>query len=412
MREFGVKPLTVDLTSQQVLARLGMVITLMVLTIEAHANPIDDYLFTNNVKLVSAINLSLPNAPRMNWLEDPELRIAPELDSNNQLSDSYRIRFRASSHKERSSARKLFQTETELFNARWDKSLNVSLISRYQNIIELARQEVSLSLVEQQLILERSLFEPEAMASLNSNQRAADLQSAALVLEQLDRQHQSELRRTAALRDATVASYLNDVESTEPRVSLHLIRPEEIAHQLNGWSNETRSQAHSTKLAALEVARAQQALALEMGRTGFGLNLVEFRYDNKDIDSYVLNFGFRLPFSRSTQEVSKRTRDLLVAQREESLAVQVHNDIQDNAIRAIRWQIDAYSVNEDDLLSISERIQSPSDLQSLAVLHRYRLKLLKIAANTHINLLHDYIDLLSTLGVLQGEQQINWLGGN
>ena len=106
------------------------------------ADTLDDYLFANNVQLSTHMQAHRPRPPGSYWLEDPELRITPERDERSELNDTYSLRFRPTSRKERRSTRKLFDIETQLTKTEWNQSLSEALAVRYQHVIDLAGHEV------------------------------------------------------------------------------------------------------------------------------------------------------------------------------------------------------------------------------------------------------------------------------
>lgn len=379
---------------------------------QATADTMDDYLFANNVELSASMNAHRSRPPGGYWLEDPEVRITPERDERSEWNDTYSLRFRPTSRKERRSARKLFDIETKLTKTEWNKSLSEALAARYQHVIDLADQEVEMALANRQLSLNRSLLKSEEAASAGSNFSVADLQQAALRLELREREVKSLTRKTAELRSATIEDYLLVAEEDQPKVSRRLIQPQEIGAIVDILSVAPASTSFDHKRATLEVGRARQEMALAKSRTAFGLSLMELSYENKEVDSYNMTFGFRLPFARRTHTSQRRVRELVAAEQQAYLSEQLFAGALQNAVREIRWQIDAYAANEAALQSVSDRLQSSAaDMAALVVLRRHQLELLETAASTHIRLLHDFVALLDMVGGLQERPLRNWIRG-
>ncbi len=376
------------------------------------ADTLDDYLFANDMELSTRMRAHRPRPPGSYWLEDPEVRITPERDERSEWNDTYSLRFRPTSRKQRRSARKLFDIETELTKTEWNQSLSAALAARYQHVIDLAGHEVETALTNRYLALDRSLLKSEQTASAGSNFSVADLQQAALRLELREREAQHLLRQTAELRSATIADYLTVPQADELKVSRRLVQPQEIGALVDILSVAPASTSFDHKRATLEVGRARQEMALAKSRTGFGLSLMELSYENKEIDSYNMTFGFRLPFGRRTHTSQRRVRELVAAEQQAYLSEQLFAGTLHNAVREIRWQIDAYAANEAALQSISDRLQSAStDMAALVVLRRHQLELLETAASTHIRLLHDFVALLDMVGGLQERPLRNWIRG-
>lgn len=379
----------------------------------AAADTMDDFLLANTVELGARMNAHRPRPPGNYWLEDPEVRITPERDERSEWNDTYSLRFRPTSRKERRSTRKLFDVETQLTRAEWNKSLSAALAARYQRVIELARQEVDLALANRQLALDRSLLESEEEASAGTNFSVADLQQAALRLELREREAKHLVRKTAELRSATIADYLLVADEDAPKVSRRLIQPREIGVIVDILSVAPASTSFDHKQATLEVSRARQEMALAKSRTGFGLSLMELSYENKQVDSYNMTIGFRLPFARRTHTSQRRVRELVAAEQQAYLSEQAFTATLQNTVREIRWQIDAYAANDAALQSLNSRLQvASSDIAALVVLRRHQLELFETAASTHIRLLQDFVALLDMVGGLQERPLKNWIRGH
>ncbi len=378
----------------------------------ATADTMDDYLFGNNVELSDSMNALRPRPPGGYWLQDPEVRITPERDENTEWNDTYSLRFRPTSRKQRRSTRKLFDIETQLTKAEWNQSLSEALAARYLHIIELAGQEVEMALANRQLALDSSLLESEEAASVGSNISVADLQQAALRLELREREAKHLTRKTAELRSATIADYLIVPQEDQPKVSRRIIQPQEIGAIVDILSVAPASTSFDYKRAKLEVGRARQEMALAKSRTAFGLSLMELSFENKEVDSYNMTFGFRLPFARRTYTSQRRVRELVAAEQQAYLSKQLFTGTLQTAVREIRWQIDAYTEIEEGLQSLSSRLRSSSaDMAALVVLRRHQLELLESAASTHIGLLHDFVAVLDMVGGLQERPLKNWIRG-
>lgn len=378
----------------------------------ASADSMDAYLFSNNEELSRRMKAHRPRSPGGYWLEEPEVRITPERDERSEWNDTYSLRFRPTSRKERRSARKLFDIESELTKVEWNKSLSDALSLRYQHIIDLASQEVETALAKRRLGLDRSLLKSEEAASAGSNLSVADLQQAALRLELREREVQRLARKTAELRRATIADYLVVPKEGEPKVSRRLIQPEAIGAIVDILSVAPASTSFDHKRATLEVSRARQEMALAKSRTAFGLSLMELSYENKEVDSYNMTFGFRLPFFRRTHTSQRRVQEFVAAEQQAYLSEQTFAGTLQNAVREIRWQIDAYATNEAALQSLNGRLQAASsDIAALVGLRRHQLDLLEVAASTHIRLLHDFVALLDMVGGLQEQPLRNWIRG-
>ena len=354
---------------------------------EANADTLDDYFFAQARDLSKRMLAHMPTAPRGHWMDDPEVRITPERDEFDLARETYSFRFRPTRRKERKSMQQFFNIENELTNVEWNKSVSDALANRYHDVIDLAQQEVSYALITHHLTLDRSFLNSEQTLSATSDFSSSRLQGAALRLELREQEGKRAERQIEQLRTSTILNYLDVSGSRELQVSTRLVNPQAIENVLQGIMGEPASTAYESSLASLEVRRAEQQVLLEKSRTGFGLSLLELSYENKIVDSYNMTFGFRFPFGRPTYSSQGRARE-------------------------IRWKIDAYNADEVALQNLFERLPGVSDdVSSLVVLRRHQLELRESVAETRIALLHDFVDLLDLVGLLQQQPLKNWIKG-
>lgn len=380
---------------------------------QARADGMDDYLFSGTEQLAGGMG-ALPKPPSGHWINNPELRIAPEQDVSETRTETYSLRFRPTSRKERMTSRELYGIESELARKQWERSLSEVMAKRYNRLIDLAESEVQVALLKQQLALDRSSFGAEKALSATRNYNSSRLQNVALRLELREQQVELADQKLSELRSTTLSGYLMVEGSNLPGVSKQLLQPQAISEMLDVLSDGPVSNSFDSTLAQLELKRARKELALEKSQTGFGLSLMEISYENKGIDSYNMTFGFRLPFKRNTYGGQSRALELLAAKQYAHLTEQVLTDSVANSIRALQWRINDYFANQAAIESTANRLLSASseDISGLSLLRRHQLELLETNASTHIRVLRDYVELLNVLGFLQRRPLKNWIRSN
>lgn len=386
---------------------------LLMFVVEANANPMDQYLFEDNEYSAATARIRLPDAPTAHWLQDPELRISPEEDVMDMRSETYELRFRPTSRKERTATRELFSIENKIASAELEKTLSEALAGRYHDLIDLADKEVQVALAREHLSLARSILDSEQSLSASSNYSSARLQSAFIDVDLQQREFQRATRQAEQLRDATIAGYLSVSSEVLPQISRRLIQPEMVERFLTDVSSEAATNSLDSSMARLEIRRAQKEVALDKSRKAFGLSLMELGYEDKRTDSYRLTFGFRFPFSRRTYGSQVRARELSTAIYNAHLTDRALSAAVEDKTRETRWQIDAYESDVTALQALTNRLQeSSAEVSVLSVLRRHQLELLDSAANNHVRILHNFIELIELAGLLHQSSEQNWIGGD
>lgn len=377
------------------------------------AEGMDDFLFADSDRMRSVMQAELPDPSGGYWFEDPELRVAPEVDINDLRTETYSLRFRPVSRKERRFARGLHQVEIQLARTQWSKALSGTLARRYRQLIELAEMEQELALLGAHLSLDRSLLESQQTLSATADYSPAKLLNLSVRLEQRELELRRVARATERLRGATVADYLVVRDTNTPALSARLVGPDAITSVLNRLATQAVSNSPESTLARLDVERAQREVELERSRTGFGLNLMELSYENKGTDSYNFTVGFRLPFAQRSRSMQRRTRELISAGQRARLTQQSVTETVQNSIRSLRIQIDAYAADTSALRALEQRLrESAADAEAYALLRRRQLELSGSAAGVHAGMLQDFVELLDLLGLLQQAPLKNWIAGD
>ena len=368
------------------------------------AGSMDDYLFAPHNEFRHW--LQMPETPRAPWFEDAELRFKPERDARDLSSESYSFRFRPTSSKERQAMRSLFSVESSIARAEWRDALNDVMVRRYHSVIDLAELEVRTAVLRRRLAFDRLLLSAESSRTASSTSNTVDLQDASLRVERRTREISRSVHKVSQLRAATVSDLLAVGDADRPAVSEKLVPPEQIEgglEALDAWAS-----TYIAELVQMKVRRAQTEVELEKIRSRFGIDLLELSFEDKPTDSYSVTLGFRIPLGRGNFGLKRRMREANLARNNAHFAEQLFTDELRNVTRRVRWKIEDYSMDIAAIEAVQDRIQSAAaDVASLVSLRQHELDLLNSAADTHLSLLRDYVNLLAMLGALQ--QQKNWI---
>lgn len=390
-------------------ANIAVCATLIIASIplRVHADVLDSFLFAENEKLEN--HLQLPTPSSSPWIADPEIRVSPEVDLQNRHNESYRFRFRPTSRRERNSQRELMRIENQIATANWQRSLGKVLADRYHAVIDLAEHEVTLVLAKQQAELDRNSIVSEQLLSASSDFSATRLQNAALRLELREERASMVGQIVAEMRSATVGHYLAGSPGSAS-ISTKLIGPTEVARILDTLRRMPAARAYGATLVHLELRRAKQEYELEKSRTNFGLDLLELGYQNNNTDSYNVTLGFRLPFGKRSNSPTRRSRDIAIARSQAYLTEQMLKSKLENISREIHWKIADYHRTQVAIKNTDGRLGGTSgELASAILLQRHRIELLGNAADVHVSILRNLVELLGALDLLQQRPSKNWI---
>lgn len=393
------------------LSKVLLIAAIALLTWSAQAETLEDYLFSDDAHLRNALRSELPGAPTLHWVQEPELRISPELDVTDAWTETYSLRFRPMGRKARQKERDIFTNETQAVSVDWNKRLSSTLAGRYHQTIDLAERETKIVLVRQRIAIDRSLLTAQQSLSASTNFNAARLQSDALRLTTKERELGHLAAALEQLREATVFDYLAVSDPTRPAISSRLITPERIAAMLDAVTGAAGSNAFDNQLAQLAVQHARHEMALEKRQSGFGLSLMELSYENKGVDSYNVTLGFRLPFTKRSHAHQRRVRDVVAAEHHAQLASSLVSDRVETAARELRWRLDEYRGHVSALETLQSRM-TVSDMSIHGALRLHQLALLERTAETHAQMLRNFVDLAHLTGALHQTPLRNWITGD
>lgn len=398
-------------TLETALSKVLLVAATALLTWSAQAETLEDYLFSDDAHLRNALRSELPGAPTLHWVQDPELRISPELDRTDAWTETYSLRFRPMGRKARQKERDIFTNETQAVSVDWNKRLSSTLAGRYHQTIDLAELETKFVLARQRIAIDRSLLTAQRSLSASTNFNTARLQSDALRLTTKERELDLLAAALEQLRETTVLEYLAVSDPARPAISARLIAPERIATVLDTVTGTAGTSAFDNQLAQLAVQHARHEMALEKRQSGFGLSLMELSYENKGVDSYNVTLGFRLPFTKRSHAHQRRVRDVVAAEHRARLASSLVSDHAETATRELRWRLDEYRGHVSAFEMLQSRV-TVSDVSIHGALRLHQLSLLERAAETHVKMLHDFVDLAHLTGALHQTPLRNWIAAD
>ncbi len=370
------------------------------------ADTIDSFLLGEAAIQRSAWHAVLPAAKAPGYIEDPQLRISPEVDANDVHSATYRVRFRPVGRRERRAARELFAVENTLATYEWQSAQDRALTRRYHQVIGLAKTEVEHTLAQARHALTQSLLDAQRTGSQPGD--TDRIQALALLLGADRREAQRLTRLRDSARTATVGAALAVSRADTPQITPVLATPSRIAQALE-HIDATRTPR--VLRAQAEITRAQSAAALTDARSRIGINLIELGYESKGVASQGITLGIRLPFGQRTMQRRRSARDVNVARAAARAAdANMHQQL-DMAHDTLAVLIAHYADQRLDLTELS-RQAPPDTITAAARLARYRLDLYHAIADTHAEILHAYVDVLALSGAMAKSPLRNWIKGN
>ncbi len=384
-------------------------ISLCATTHAAEDDLITAYLAAGTLQTETLSWQQLPDANVTSWLEDGELRISPEVDSDNLWTQTYSVRARPTGRKERAVTRRLSALDNQMVLAEFQRSKNELLADRYHQLLDLAALEVASVLTERSKQLDENELAQQRFLSAGATGNSSRLQRAVLELELREHTLAQQSVQLQSLRAATVGTLLAVAE--DPRgLSDRLLSPVQIEQRLAQLKDSRNMLVLHRRL---ELDRAQEQMTLTKTQWSFGLSLLELSFENKGIDSYNMTVGFRLPAVRGSAELSRRTREIIRAEQQAYLAQQ-RADAQwqrhRQAVQRLRVQFD---LSQSALAQSAQRRQTGNlDPQGQMVQLRHELTLVESMVAAHVEMAREMIDLLAQWGRLDGVPVKNWLGAS
>lgn len=376
-----------------------------------NSNILDSYVFQQDLRAISELPKRLPSNERSYWLEDPEMRINPEFDNTNESIQSYRLRFKPTSNKERAARAAIGGLEYNQTKVSYNRALSKIYRSRYEQLLRLAEAEHVLSITSRELILDQVLLTAAQDMASDSNYDIASLQDAALrsSLRKSDLQVQQGI--VEQLRATTVGRVLEISHAPGSYFALSdkLIAPQEIISNIELLETDAARNAPAVREAILARKHADAALALDKSTSGFGLNLMEVGYEQRNIDRYGITFGFRLPFARSTFRSNQRARKLIDAETNQELAFSIVRHQLANKKSLVNHLTASFNLHTDARQQFQEESQGLVADTNLPALRRYAIKLEQRQAKAHIDLLFAYLAYLDIAGALTSLPRRNWI---
>ncbi len=389
---------------------LGLATAVLLAASPLHADGVDAYLFGDQSDVGTTIEAGLPEAPDRYWLEDPEFRFVPDRNTDNVSTETYRLRFRPTSSRERTADRAMYGIESEIVTARLRKSASQAMAGRYHRLLELIEVQLDADLIRKRLQLDRDQLRSEDALAASSDFSAARLGNATARLGQHEQALERSNARARALRQTTQLTDPGVRELHEAPLAQWLLQPAAIGAQLTELVAKASSDAFDSVVPRLEAQRAQHRLAEEKGRTGLGLSLLELGYQDDRVESYTLTFGFRIPLAQRPNTRARLQRDLFEAQQLAQLAERELAERLRFAVMQMQLQVDAHAQDAAALAALrSDAAGLPADAAILAALRTRQLELSASMTRTHIQLLHDLVDLLAETGQLDRAPLRNWL---
>ncbi len=168
------------------------------------------------------------------------------------------------------------------------------------------------------------------------------------------------------------------------------------------------------KMAETQKNIAESQLKLQKIADGFGVQLVELKYDTQNSGTVGITVGFRIPNGGNAKNI-RRHRDQSKAQVRHLLAGKDAVLTVEKTLSDIDWGYNAWRSGQSSLENVKSLMEEPSRRQTPRLILRLKhqqLMLLKSLNQTHIELLENYIELLHISGLLTEYPLRNWLHKN
>ncbi|MGI9326745.1 MAG: hypothetical protein ACR2PZ_16115 [Pseudomonadales bacterium] len=375
----------------------------------AQDDMITAYLAAGTLQSESEYMQRLPDAAVTSWLDDSELRVTPEVDSDSLWTQTYSVRARPIGRKERVANRRLSRLDNQMIMIEMQQSQNELLADRYHQLLDLAALEVISALSERSKRLDETELAQQRLLSARAAGNSNRLQRAVLDLELRESTVAQETAHLKSLRATTVGNLLAVAE--DPRgLSDRLLSPALIERRVQQIKDARDIRVQHRQL---ELDRAQEQLAITKAQRGFGLSLLELSFENKGIDSYNMTVGFRLPALRGSAELSRRAREIIRAEQQAFLAQQLASSQwlrHKQAVQRLHLQFEigqrAYGQ------STQRRGAGTLDAQAQMLQVRHELMLVESMVTAHVGMARELVDLLAQWGRLDDLPVRNWLGAD
>ncbi len=291
-----------------------------------------------------------------------------------------------------------------------EQMLAQTLGERYLNVVELAKREALLAVELEKLALDQQELALEQERAGSMSYTLANMQKVLLTAELKEneiRNHRIAIERMrTGTNIAAPALSAKRNRVADVQLSQYLVSPREVESLIDNRFMQASLSSIDQRVAQTQFDAAKHKRSLEKARNRFGLDLLEFSYENKGIDSYNVTMGFRLPTHSYGSHRSQQ--EFLTSQRTADLTNLLAQERQQKITQQLFVELDTYFAHAVSLSDLALR-ESPGDADSALLVKRHRLELNQRAIEQHAKVLRALTHGLLELGLIYERPLKNWL---
>jgi len=387
-------------------------LTSLLLPVTAHSISMEAYLLKASERTqTAAFNETVfkANNHGSSWIDDAEFRIQYEEDEKNNSSETYSLRIRPKYGREREAENAIYSVTTQQHLLQVNKRLSTDLRQRYLNIVDVLSLQLEIKYLQEKRELLQVEIKTERALARNHDFNAKKLQR--LVLDFEHTSTQTELLRQ---RKNIVTMDLQLTAGVDQEIFLlNMMPPGLMKYTIDKYKIALKNinSMPDVRMAKLRKTLATSRLKLQQAEQDIGVELLEFKYEDKDNSAFGITLGIRLPGGTNAKSIERYS--------DSSKASERYQLVMDDALSTVRkktseinldyraWQFDQIALQKIKKLSTEPaRARSPILITGL---RRQLLSLNKNSDEIRIRLLKNYIDLLHISGLLSQYPLKNWL---
>jgi hypothetical protein len=386
-------------------------LTSLLIPVTAYSMSMEAYLLKASDRIQTVAFKGNNHASNWNssWIDDPEFRIQYEEDKKNNSSETYSLRMRPKYGREREAENSVQSATTQQHLLQANKTLSADLQRRYLNIIDLLSLQLEIKHLQEKRELLQVEIKTERALARNHDFNAEKLQQ--LVLDFEHTSTQTELLRQ---RKNIVTTDLQLTAGVDQEIFLlHMMPPGRMKHTIDKYKIALKNinSIPDVRMAKLGKILATSRLELQQAERGLGVELLEFKYEDKDNSAFGITLGIRLPGGKNVKSIERYSDNSKASERYQLVMDDVLSTLR-KKISEINLDYRAWQLDQLAILKIKKLSTEPARARNPALITGLRKQLLSLNKNSdeiRIRLLRNYIDLLHVSGLLSQYPLKNWL---
>jgi hypothetical protein len=310
---------------------------------------------------------------------------------------------------EREAENAIYSVTTQQHLLLVNKTLSTDLQQRYLNIIGLLSLQLEIKHLQEKRELLQLEIKSERALARNHDFNAEKLQRLVL-----DFEHTSTKIELLRQRKNIVTTDLQLTAGVDQEIFLlNMMPPGLMKYTIDKYKIVLKNinSIPDVRMAKLGKTLATSRLKLQRAEQDIGVELLEFKYEDKDNSAFGITLGIRLPGGMNAKSIERYSDKLKASER--------YQLVMDNTLSSVRkktseinldyraWQFDQIALQKIKKLSTEPaRARNPALITGL---RRQLLSLNKNSDEIRIRLLRNYIDMLHISGLLSQYPLKNWL---